>query len=1050
MKAIVRFTLAQQVLFNILFVLLMVIGAYTLLSVPVERYPTVKLGQASIQAFFPGASPEDVEALVTREIEDALEDMDDVAYVRATSNRQRCRIIVKFLDDIDYDKAFDDMRLRVLSVMGELPDTVDPPIFTLIDSDAIYPVISVNLSGARSNRSLVLIAEELEASLLQIDGVREIDLDGEYVREYHVTLDPDALRRYGVTLDQVATAMREANRAIPAGDIDTADGEYVLLIDEQYRTRDQIEATVVRRDGDGSFVTVGDLIDDAVMATRDPAIISSVNGQPCVTLKIKKTPAGNAITIKEEVVQILAESAATFEREGVTAVLTQDSTIKIDDALTTLGWNLALGIILVCVMIWYFMGLRNAALTTIGIPFAFLMTIIFMYLTDNSVNEITLFSFILVSGIVVDDAIVVIENIYRHLEMGKPMRDSIVDGTAEVFMPVVSATLTTIAAFMPMLIMTGSTGEFFAQIPKAVSFALAASVLECLLILPIHVKDYGPKPKLEHAHLPDEEKEVLSMPLLRKPIRKLTELALRFRWTSMALLAVVFLITLFVTVASVTGKANLIRVKFFPDDYGSFFVDLEAPKGTSIERTSEVLREISAELAALGPGMTQSAAAYAGIILDEDYEVTFAANLGHVVVTIPTLDDRRFTDHPDNDPLTHLGYIRELLTPFEERGFTLRVRPQKEGPPTGKDLNVRAVGSNERSVNRLADAMRTFLETDPGFEDQLINLEDSRGQDNRIFRFRVRHERAAEYGVTPAQVTALTAAALEGRIIGEMRDADEQVDLEVRLAGIEAPSDALEVPLIEHPSGPVTLGDLNDTEITAEPGYLNRFNGNRAVNISANLKPGSDLSSITAVRLVREHYNRVRAEFPGAALDFTGEYEDTRRSYASLFSAFIISVLLIYMILAAQFQSYVQPLIVLSAVLFAFIGVITGLLVSRALLTINNMVAMVGVVGVVVNDSLVLIEFINKLYRSGVPRREAIMRGIQIRLRPILLTTLTTTLAFLPMALGIPSYSIVWGSVASTFVTGLCTATALTLFMIPIQWDLIAGAEERWGRRKVL
>ncbi|MDJ0838196.1 MAG: efflux RND transporter permease subunit [Acidobacteriota bacterium] len=1048
MKSAVRFTLAQQVLMNIIFVTLMVMGAYTMLSVPIERYPNVQFGQVSIQAFFPGASPADVEALVTREIEEALEDLDNVEFIRSTSNRNRSRILVKFVDDIDYRNAYDDLRLKVLSIMGELPDTVDPPVFELIESDIIYPVVSVNLSGDRENRALVLMAEEMKASLLQIFGVREVELDGEHVREYHVYLDPKKLNRFGVTFDEAVTAMRNANIAIPAGDLDTPDGEYVLLVDEQYRTRDQVAATVVRRDADGSFVTVGDLMERAEMSHRDPVVISSVNGKNCVTLKVKKTGDGNALDMLEEIEALIADYRPVLEREGVEVVLTQDSTIKIRDAMTTLGWNLALGIILVCFLIWYFMGFRNAALTTIGIPFAFLMTVIFMYFTNNSINEITLFSFILVSGIVVDDAIVVIENIYRHLQMGKTVNDSIVDGTSEVFLPVVSATLTTIAAFMPMLIMTGSVGEFFAQIPKAVSFALAASVLECLFILPIHYKDYGPRPVGAKADLPDEEKEAASMPLLRKPVRRLMDLALRWRWTSLLLLALVLFVAVGVMAVSITGKFPLIRVKFFPDDYGAFFVELEAPVGTSLEDVDTLLKEVSVEIMKHGPGMAESTVGYAGFILDEDYEVNFANNVGHVVVTIPPSSKAKFADYPENDPLLHLDWVREQMKPFEDRGYFVRVRPQKDGPPTGKDINVRTVGTNQDAVYALADRMKDFLTTDPRLKDELVNLEDTRGQDNKIYRFQVRHDRAAEYGVSPAQVTQLTAATLNGRYIGEFRDQDEQVDLKVKMSRIETPDQALGIPLLEYAGGPVRLGDLNRTRLDNEAGFLNRFEGERAVNISANLRPGSNQSPVTVVRMVKEFYNQVRNEYPGATLNFAGEFEDTRRSYASLFSAFIISVLLIYMILATQFQSYIQPLIVLSAVAFAFIGVIFGLLASRSLLTINNMVAMVGVVGVVVNDSLVLIEFINKLYRSGVPRREAVLRGMQIRLRPILLTTLTTTLAFLPMALGIPSYSIVWGSMASTFVTGLCTATALTLFMIPVQWDLLTQFNERYGQKK--
>ena len=1043
MKGLMRFLLGQTVFVNVVFVLVIVIGIFTLTRTSIDRYPNVNLGEVVVQTFYPGASPEEVEALVTREIEEALEDLDDLEFISSTSSRERSRVRVKFLDDSDYDKGYDDIRLKVLSIMGELPSEVDPPIFTKIDSDVIYPVVSVNLAGDRSNRALALMAEELKSTLRQIEGVKDTVFQGEYTREYHVLLDVEKLSRLGVTFDQAAAAMRAANATIPAGDMDTERGEFALLVDEQFRTREDIARTVVRRDADGSLVRIADLLDDAYMSYRQPTVVSSVNGQDCVTLQVIKSPQGNALSILKQVKRVVAEYQVIFEREGVSVVLTQDSTIKIKDAMYTLGFNLLLGVLLVSLLIWYFMGFRNAALTSIGIPFAFLCTMIFMYLSDYSLNEITLFSFVLISGIVVDDAIVVIENIYRHLWEGKPLNQAIVDGTSEVFLPVLSATLTTVAAFMPMLIMTGAVGDFFALIPKAVSLALLGSVLECLFILPIHYKDFGPRPDQGNR----KEKDVWLMRVLRGPVERLMLLTLRFRFTSLALLCSAFLVSVIIAYLSISGKVPLIKVEFFPDDYGRYYVELEAPIGTSIEKTSAILKEISREIIADGPGMAESCAAYAGFVIDEDYEINFNNFVGHVIVTLPSQNQRRFADHPHNDPQTHLDRIRQKLQPYVSRGNQIRIRPQQDGPPTGKDINVRAVGTNEASVEGLAEAMKKLLAEDERFADQLVDLQDNRGQLNHLIKFKVRHDRAAEHNVQPSQVTGLLAATLNGRYVGEFRAVDEQVDLKLMLADIDDPRQVLTVPLLEHASGPVVLGDLATMTTAREPGYLNRFQTQRAINITANLQPGSDLSSVAVVALVREHYRLIHDRFPGATLNFAGENEDTRRSFSSLFSAFLIALLVIYLILASQFQSYLHPLIVISAVIFAFIGVIFGLFVTRSILTINNLIAMVGVVGVVVNDSLVLIDFINKMYRGGMERRAAVIKGMAIRLRPILLTTMTTTLAFLPMALGIPEYSLVWGSMASTFVTGLCTATFLTLFIVPVLWDISTEMHERVSRR---
>lgn len=1042
MNGLIRFSLKQTVFLNILFVLLIVVGVYAWNVVPVERYPPVNMGQVAIWTIFPGASPADIEAMVTSKLEEALEDLENVEYIRATSVRDRSRVVVKFIDDTDYDRGYDDLRLKILSHMGELPRGIEPPTFEVIDTDDVYPVMAVNLAGDRSNRALTLMAERLKDQIRDVPGVKEVELTGEMEREFHITLDKAALRRFGLSFDQVATVLEAANVALPAGDLDTASGEYVLVTDQQFRDRDDVAQTVIRRDGDGSLLRLSDVMVQAEMNYREPSILTSVNGKDCVTLKVIKNQMGNALVIREAVASLVADSQPLLEREGVETVFTQDSTVEINDGMRTLGLNLMVGIILVCLIIWLFMGFRNACLTTIGIPFAFLVTMIIMEVFGYSLNEITLFSFVLISGIVVDDAIVVIENIYRHQQMGKSLHEAVIDGTGEVFLPVVAATLTTVCAFLPMLIMTGYIGEFFSQIPKAVTFALIASVLECLLILPIHYKEWGPKQVA-----PVDEREMWLMRVLRKPVDRMIRLCLRFPWVVIAMVTIALAAAVVITGLSFSGKAPLIRIQLFPDDYNLYYVEIEGPVGTSLEQTSAALKTISEDLLAEGKGVTASVAAYAGFIIHQDYTVSFNPYIGHLVVTLPAKEDRVFADAPKNDPLQHLEWVRDKLTAWDARGFSVRVRPNADGPPSGADINVRAVGSDADNVQALADRMKAYLMDESIWKGELFDFQDDRGDNLPTVVYKVDPERAAQYQVTPGQVVRLTAAALNGRYIGQFRASDELVPLKLRLQDLANPEDALTIPLIEHESGPVLIGDVSSLDIRHEAGFLNRFQGERAINISANIRLGSSLSSAAVVHRVRQFYLTIQDDYPGATLNFTGQFDDTNRSFKSLGYAFAIGVMLIYLILATQFKSYTQPLIVLSAVVFAFIGVIFGMFFSRALFTINNMIAMVGVVGVVVNDSLVLIEFINKLHASGLSHREAVIKGTQVRLRPILVTTLTTMLAFLPMALGIPEYSLVWGSMASTFVTGLATATFLTLFVVPVQWELLARFRDRFGKR---
>jgi HAE1 family hydrophobic/amphiphilic exporter-1 len=1060
MHTFIHFTLKQKVVLNLLFILLILIGAFAMLHMPVERYPNIQFGKMYINTFLPGASPEDVETLITNEIEEALENVEDLDFIRSVSYRERSNIVIKFTDDSDYRKRFDDVRLKVLSNLSDLPELPEPPVFNFLDVNDWFPTVSVNISGKHSNTTLALIAAELKIHLSQINGVKETKLTGEYTREFHVLLSREKMLRYGITFTEAVETLRLANVNLPAGHTESENIEFIIKVDEQFKNRNDVFATIIRTDSDGSFIRIGDIADDGYFTYRDPFIIASVNGLECVTLQLLKADDGNALFIAEAVRKMVEELQPSYADEGIQLTVTQDSSNKINDSIRVLGVNLLLGVFLVCLIIWKFMGFRNAAITTIGIPFAFLVTMVFMYLTGNSINEVSLFAFVLVSGIIVDDAIVVVENIYRHIQAGKGVQDAIITGTSEVFLPVVSATLTTAVAFLPMLIMTGMVGDFFEIIPKTIVFALIASLLECLLILPCHYLDFGPRQN-EAVALPDHTThkseqylegvhEGIFMLTTRRIFNRLILLALRFRYSSLTILGVSFAVSIFMFSISLQGTSNMVRIQFFPDNYSLYYVELTGPSGTPITRTDELVRKVAAAVMQEGGEMHESALGFSGFYINEDYSPQYGNNLGHVAVTLPDSGKRRFADYPENDVIRHLDYMRKQLKGIIPTGTTMSIRPEKDGPPSGMDINIRILGTHTENVTALAGNLKTFLSNEPDIAPWLVDLQDDQGSSGRIFRIKINRERVAEWGLNITEVARLASSVLNGQIVGKMKLAEDIIDIKVKTTFPDQAqmTDALDIPVIDHPGGIIRLSDLCQAEFSIEPGYLNRFQNQRAITLTANIRPGSPVSSAMAVKKARDYYLTIRDNYPGTSLNFSGEHESTRKSFLSLTYAFIIAILLIYLILAAQFRSYLQPLIIISAVVFALTGVIYGTFFSRTLFTINSFVAIVGVTGVVVNDSLVLVEFLNTCYQKGMARREALLTATNIRLRPILLTTLTTTLGLLPMALGIPEYSIIWGSMAMTFVTGLCTATLLTIVIVPVQWDLLIGLEKRLERRK--
>jgi multidrug efflux pump subunit AcrB len=672
MQQFVRFTLQQKVVLNLLFVLLMVIGAFTLLRMPVERYPNIQFGKMYINTYLPGASPEDIETLITQKIEEGLEDLEKVDYISSSSYRERSNIVIKFEDDSDYEKRFDDVRLKVLSIIGELPDLTEPPVFNFLDVNDWFPTISVNVAGDHTNATLTQVAETIKIPLAQLDGVREVKVSGDYTQEFHIIVSRDKLQRSGITFAEVAEALGRANITLPAGHADTNTGEFVVRVDEQFSKREDLVSTIIRKDGDGSFVRLEDVMEGGYFSFRDPYIMASVNGKDCVTLQILKHKNGNALFIAERVRNIVTKLQPGYAELGISLSVTQDSSTRIEDSIRVLGVNLLLGIVLVCTIIWMFMGFRNAALTTIGIPFAFLVTMVLMYITGNSVNEVSLFAFVLVSGIIVDDAIVVVENIYRHHQMGKSIDSAIITGTSEVFLPVLSATLTTVVAFLPMLIMTGMVGDFFAIIPKTIAFALIASIVECLFILPCHYRDFGPR-KVSELRSSAEVKTIADgitvelhregkvMGTVRALFHKAIVLTLRFRILSLLILFLGFSGAMAIFFGSMQGMTNLMRIQFFPDNYSLYYIEINGPPGTPLEETHQLIKKIATQQEEEGPEQVESALGFAGYYINEDFSPKYGANLGYVAVTLPSSDQRRFEDYPENDVIAHLDTVRKKL-----------------------------------------------------------------------------------------------------------------------------------------------------------------------------------------------------------------------------------------------------------------------------------------------------------------------------------------------------------------------------------------------------
>lgn len=1063
MKFFVEYFLKKSVFVNAMYVLMTIAGIYCLFSSPVENLPPVDTGMVFINTFYYGASAEDVENLVTDRIEKALSSMENIEFINSESYRNFSGVGVKFIDDTDYQRLYDELRLRVLNIQNDFPPEVADPSFLYIDTHYFAPVIRVHILGDIPKESQKLLADELKSQLEVIPGLRDVRIIGDYEREFHVSLDPDKLRQHAVTFHQVAEAIKSANTKIPTGRFKGVYFQYMLDAGKKFSNQEDVLNVVVRRDGDGNFIRIRDLVTTARLGHRIPYTINSANGESAISLFVRKENNGNAIEIAKQVKEIAANFSENHQKDGIKLLLTHDSTVEIFDAMNTLNGNLILGSILVTVSLWMTMGFRNAMLCATGIPFSFLCAFIIMRMTHLSINSLSLFSLVLISGIVVDDTIILIENIFRHQQMGKPLREAVIDGTAEVMIPVISSALVTMFAFIPMLIMPGVTGDLFSVIPKTVTYALLGSLFEALLMLPLHIYEFGPKtvvqrqrPLIDPNAEPDKTQGAGFFAASWRIYEGMLSFFLHNKKMSLFATAAAFFVCACVVALSVNGVAPLIKIKFFPENMMRYRVCVEMPIGTSIEETDGVIRELADHILSFGDGEVYAATGNAGYYEDEEYQWHQAHNFGQLIVTLPPKDNLKLPEGMNDEPMRYIEYVRTQLDDhiakrYTERGSapSVRVFAESTSPGSGKDVNIRISGDLLEKNLVVSDDIMNFLKKKKVSND-LIDLADNRSQLQKVIKYTVKQEKAFEYSLPPGAITGIVAGALNGWPAGTFQLIDQEIPLMVRLArtddpvnpngvGLSDPRDILDIPVIEQGMAAVYLKDLVDMKYATEPVLRSRYNGKPAVTITANIKEQSKLSPSSIQYMVKTYFATISEKHPGVTLSFGGVFESTKRAYGSLAVSFVIALICIYLILAAQFNDYIQPMMVISAVFFSFIGVVVGLLLTRSTFTIGSFMAVVGLAGVAVNDSLVLIDFINIRKNEGKSVREAIVDACRTRMRPIILTTVTEILGLLPTAIGIPNKSIEWSPMATTFVTGLLSSTALTLLIVPVEYEIMVN-----------
>ncbi len=1037
-ERIARFALNNAVPMNLLFIMLVIVGGIVVLKMPVDVWPDVSLDEATVETVWLGASAEDIERLVTDRIEQEIQDIRGVDRIISDSKSDASLIRVKFrenLSDTELDAAFRQLRASVDQV-ADLPDGAQKPVVTKISIGEIFFLLWVAIEDLDGVGEEVLheVARRLKTVLYEVPGVSKVDDKLIRDREVHIEASRNALRKYGLTLQDLSEVLGQYNRNLPSGTLQESGQEISVRAEGGVASPDQLGAIVVLKSPQGGHVYLRDVATIKTGFARK-TFFARNNLHECLAMGITKTVEADSREVADRVALALQDFESILP-PGVGVQVVDDSSHIIGSRLRVLSTNLAGGVILVFLVLWVVLGLRNSLVAIVGIPFSFCCALIFMHALGVTINAISLIGLVLCAGMIVDDAIVVLENIYRTLEERRVTTtqraasfEAIVKGAGEVFWPVVSSSATTVAAFLPLLIMAGVLGEFLSAIPKTVAVVLLASLFECLFILPVHYLEFGYRKRLGKTARSSGALSQMGQSIggmgARLYERMLTTM-LRHRYVALLpILALAFV---------AYSAAPLIDVELFPSELQRCLVDVQVADEASLDQTGDIVLPIE-ELILSQEEQVSGVLTSFGVMVTQDNTVKYRNNLAQLHVEFASASDLGIDSTVVADRIRQL--IETYLQAHPDSGVeSFNVWAPRSGPPVGKPVSIRIESPDFVEAKLLADRYKSRLSGIDGVFGIRDDLEFGRQQVNLA----IREDRASVHGLTFLTMASVLRTANDGLVVSAFKDTRSGEDLDVRLTldpgSRRTIEDLLDVD-IRCPDGHIVqIGEIADLEVTQGYAGIPHFNGKRSVTVIAEVDT-SRTTSREVNRYLRRQFEEEVAALPNVRVVYGGQFAETDSSFTSLGQAYVVALVVIFFLLATQFRSYIQPLVIISTVPFACIGVIGGLIVGGYPFTTMTFIAIVGMSGVVVNDSILLVACANRKRKEEGPILDAVQSACRQRLRPVLLTTVTTVLGLAPLALGLGGRSVIWSPFASSFAWGLAFATLVTLFVVPSAYCIV-------------
>ncbi len=1034
----------------LILIALVIGGVLSIYSIPKESDPEVAIPIAVVSVAYPGASPGDIEKLITNRMEERLASLTNVKQISSASREGLASMTVEFEASADLEDSIRKLRDEVENAKSVLPEDASDPVVSEIRMDD-FAIVTYSMLGNVAPDELKKYAEDLQDRLEAISGVSKAPLYGIEREEMQVYIDPSALDGYGLSIGQVVAAIRAGHADMPVGSLRADDFSYQLSLKGQLDSaEDFLNLPIASRDGESILLRdIAEVREAFAQKGSESTVYQVSTGEEkrSVTIQLYKRTGGNILGIVDEANDVVRAYDEEVLPPGMEVFVTNDFSVFIRDDVNTLGRSGLQTAIIIFIILFIALGFREAILTGVTLPFIILISFLGLYTYGETLNSLVLFALILSLGLIVDTSIVIMEGIHHFLkEENLPPMDAALMSIKTYKTPLISATLTTISAFMPLMLMSGIMGDYVSHIPITVIIALTASLFVAILLLPAVAvrifRNFDPmkprkEPLLSHIIKP---LSVWHMNLLR---RTLPSRGKRWAW-------IISLVLLFGIGVSFPAIGVLKTEMFGGYDLDFFYVNVETPVGSSLEETARVTKQVE-ELVKQVPELQNFVTVIGGqtsISMSTGFGSSEGANLASITVNLTPTNERKIKSYTITDD------FREQIKQITDA--KVEVQDLGAGPPSGAAVSLRVLGGDPASSERAAEAILRELETIDGVLDPGTSVEAGTGE----FQFTLKRDALSYYGLSVTQVAGELRSAVFGNDSVKIIRSGEEVPVVVRLdfRDPECTNDPVtsllekrdrlticpsritnigevEEILIHTPVGAVPIAELADVEVHPSVRSIRHEDGEQVVTVEA-----SNREDVTALEITDQLKEKIAGmTLPeGVRVEFGGDLQQIAESYASLWNALIVGLILIAFFLVLQFKSYKQPFIILFSLPLSLIGVFFGLALLGLNFSFPAFIGIAALAGIVVNDSIVLIDRINANIRNGFEKMEAIIVSAGERLQPIILTTVTTAVGVLPLAFT----NELWQGLAWTIIFGIIFATVLSLIMVPIFYMMLEGKKK--------